>query len=218
MGTYRELFAAIAGAAAALTGLLFVAISVSPGRLSSGSRVISEVRAATALVSFTNVLSVALFGLVPDTNVGYPATVVGVVGLLFTAAAMRSVRISSTSADQKLRQVGLTVLLVAIFGTQLACGISLLFHPHSSALMQPLSYATIGALLVGIARAWELVGSRDTGLAASLRILAGHSADFEIDRPAVTRREEGLDYPGGSRPPAEDSPAGGEPDERESPS
>jgi hypothetical protein len=219
IATYREVFGTIAGASAALTGLLFVAISVSPGRLSSGSRVISEVHAAAALLAFTNALSIALFGLVPNTQIGYPAVVVGIIGLLFTAAAVRSIRISDTARDQKLRQLSLAVLLVAIFGTELGCGFAMLvvggkFAPSS--LVQPLTYAMVGALLVGIARAWELVGSRDTGLAASLRILTGHSADFEIDRPDVIRKQQGQDAPAARRPSAEDSSAGGEPEERES--
>jgi hypothetical protein len=217
MGTYRELFAAIAGASAALTGLLFVAISVSPGRLAARSRVISDVHAATALLAFTNALTIALFGLVPQTNVGSPATVVGVIGLLFTAAAVRSILISDAPGKLKLRQFGLAGLLVAMFGTDLGTGIALQFHPSSNSLIQPLSYAMIGALLVGIARAWELVGSRDTGLAASLSILTGHATGFDMERsyenqPTHDHRpdsEPADSHPPDSHPPTDDSSAGG---------
>jgi len=77
-GTYRELFAAVATVAAALTGLLFVAISVArqPTR-DSPPDVIRQIRAAASLLSFTNPLAVTLFGLVPGTNVGYPAIALG---------------------------------------------------------------------------------------------------------------------------------------------
>jgi hypothetical protein len=82
-GTYRELFAAIAATAGALTGLLFVAISVAPRRGPvSGLPVIQQVLAAAALLAFINALAVSLFGLVPGTNVGYPAVVLGVIGIL----------------------------------------------------------------------------------------------------------------------------------------
>ena len=48
-GAYRELFAAIAASAGALTGLLFVAISVAPRRAPvSGLPIIQQVRAAAA--------------------------------------------------------------------------------------------------------------------------------------------------------------------------
>ncbi|MGO8959534.1 MAG: hypothetical protein ACLQFR_19530 [Streptosporangiaceae bacterium] len=78
LGTYRDLFAAIAGSAATLAGLLFVAVSVVPRRgTGSGLNVIQQVRAAAAMIAFSNALAVSLFGLVPGTNVGIPAVVLG---------------------------------------------------------------------------------------------------------------------------------------------
>ena len=86
-GTYRDLFTAVAASAASLTGLLFVAISVAPRSSRADRRdVIRQVRAAASLLAFTNVLSVSLFGLVPGNNVGYPAIVLGIIGVLFTLA------------------------------------------------------------------------------------------------------------------------------------
>ena len=83
--TYRDLFATVATAAGALTGLLFVALSLVPRRGSgSGLSVIQQVRAAAAWLAFTNALAVALFGLVPGTNVGYPALVLGVIGVVLS--------------------------------------------------------------------------------------------------------------------------------------
>ena len=57
--SYRELFTALATCAAGLTGLLFVAISVSPrdGKPAQPA-VIHHVRAASALVAFTYALVV----------------------------------------------------------------------------------------------------------------------------------------------------------------
>jgi hypothetical protein len=37
----------------------------------------------------------------------------------------------------------------------------------------------VSSLLVGIARAWELVGNRDTGIRASLAVLAGRTPSPE---------------------------------------
>src|SRR5260370_38005632 len=89
---FRELLVAIAGSAGALTGLLFVALSVTPRRDPAlAPRIIQQVRAAAALLAFTNALAVSLFGLVPQGNIGYPSIVLGVIGIFFTAASMRSV-------------------------------------------------------------------------------------------------------------------------------
>ena len=176
---YRDLFAVVATASGALTGLLFVALSLVPRRVSgSGLSVIQQVRAAAAWLAFTNALAVALFGLIPGTNVGYPALVLGVIGIAFTGAGIRSILVSQTTSRQRWRQLGLVVLLVLIFGTELIAGIVLLAGPGSSTSAQVIGYALVASLLVGVARSWELVGERDTGLIASIMTLA-------VGRPRV---------------------------------
>lgn len=176
-GAYPELFAAIAASAGALTGLLFVAISVAPRRAPvSGLPIIQQVRAAAALLAFTNALAVSLFGLVPGTNVGYPAAVLGVIGILFTAAGIRSIMTSpATLHQQRWGQFGLITLLLLIFGVELACGIAVIVGPHRSEPVQLIGYALVTSLLVGIARAWELVGGVDTGIIASIAVLTGRA-------------------------------------------
>ena len=175
-GTFTEFFAAIAGSAAALTGLLFVAMSVAP-RTATEERpvVIQQVRAAAAIVAFTNALGVSLFGLVPGNNVGYPAIVAGLAGALFIAAGVRSM-----IADEKAqrhhvrRQLRLIVALFIIFGFELYAGIALLVDPHHTGAAELLGNLLVALLLVGFARAWELIGDRDTGIRASLSVLTGH--------------------------------------------
>ena len=49
-------------------------------------------------------------------------------------------------------------------------------------------------LVVGISRAWQLVGLRDTGLLTSLRILAGITpAGDSNDTPQPTQNDEAAD-------------------------
>jgi hypothetical protein len=175
VGGYRDLFAATAGSAATLTGLLFVALSVAgrPDAVSAAA-VIHQVRVAAALLAFTNALAVALFSLVPGTNAGYPAVVLGVIGIFFTAAAVRSILSSRATGSQQLRQLELIALLLMIFGTELITGVIAISRPASGAPVQAIGYALIASLIVGIARAWELVGERNTGIFASLAVLTGH--------------------------------------------
>lgn len=174
-GTFQTFLLGIAGAAAALTGLLFVALSVTPrNRAASYPVVIREVRAAAALAAFTSVLSISLFGLVPGTNAGYPAVVSGVIGLLFTVAGLRSMLASrETTFDHIRRQASLIVLLLCAFGFDLDAGVRLIAVPSSTGGAETLCYVLVGLLLIGVARAWELVGDRDTGILASIAVLAG---------------------------------------------
>jgi hypothetical protein len=174
-GAYRDLFIAIAGAAGALTGLLFVALSVAP-RPRTGQRqdVIRQVRAAAALLAFTNALAVSLFGLVPHNEIGYPAAVFGVIGVLFTLGGVRSILADPVARTQVRGQFGLVVLLLAAFGVEVVVGFISITRPHGTVAIDVIGNVLAGSLLIGIARSWELVGDRDYGITSSLLALAGH--------------------------------------------
>jgi len=191
---------------AALTGLLFVAASVIPRRaVFAGSPVIQQVRAAAALLSFLNALTVSMFTLVPGTNVGYPAAILAVIGLLFTAAAFRSIITSVRGAAQRVRQLGLVIALLAIFGVELVAGIIVIGNPADINAMETIGYTLVALVIAGVARAWELVGERDTGILASLAILTGHES--VADEPTRTSAEPHSreDPTGDPEPPGRDS-------------
>lgn len=205
-GAYRDLFTAIATSAGALTGLLFVVVTVVESRTAKSlPGVVQEVRASAALLAFTNALAVSLFGLVPRTNVGYPAAVVGVIGVFFSAAAMRSVLGSPSAQDWRGRHLTLTVFLMVTFAVELGGGVDLLVHPRRTSPLDVISYVLVVSLIIGIARAWELVGGRDTGIVASLTLLIGHDrrtqGDARSDQPGPVDRE------GDTEPPAISSEA-----------
>jgi hypothetical protein len=112
----HQFFQGSASVAGALIGLLFVAISVAPERiLGPNASELHGVRAGATLTAFTKALTVSLFGLVPDLNVGGAATAVSIIGLLF---------------------VGSTTLCMLV----------------------------IVCFLIGISRAWELVGGPNIDL------------------------------------------------------
>jgi hypothetical protein len=173
---YRDFYSTIAASAGALTGLLFVAISVAPRRGPDvDPAVIQQVRAAAALVAFSNSLAISVFALVPEASARIPAVVVGAGGILFTAAGARSILSSPSTAGRRLQLLGPTALLLLICGTELVAGVALLADSHLSTPLQLISYAVAASLIVGIARAWELVGARDTGIVASLTVLSRHA-------------------------------------------
>ena len=202
-GAYRDLLPAIAAAAAALTGLLFVAMSVA-GRHNPADRpvVVQQVRAAASILAFTNALAVSLFGLVPGNNAGYPATVLAVIGIFFTAAGTRSIFSSHVPRRHVPRQLGLIALLLVTFGFELTGGINLIMNPRDAGAAELVSNLLVALLLVGIARTWELVGDRDTGIIASIAVLTGHDRP---DGPGRPRRAASEDY----EPSVEVSPVAG---------
>jgi hypothetical protein len=179
-GVYRDIFIAIATSAASLTGLLFVVMSVEESqRVKLQPAVVQEVRAAAALLSFTNPLAVSLFSLVPGTNVGYPASIVAIIGLLFSAAGTRSFLARDSAQRRHWRHLVLTTFLFFAFALELIEGIELLRNPHRTGPLSAITYILVASLFIGIARAWELIGGRDTGIVASLTMLAGRERDHK---------------------------------------
>jgi hypothetical protein len=175
----REFFVTVAQASAGLTGLLFVALSVSRESTPSDLVVVRQVRAAAALFTFTSVLAVSLFALIRNDNVGYPALIIGIIGVSFVAAGARSILDSSGDHRQLRRQLGLMFILIVTFGCEIVLGIWLIAHNHNREAMDDLQYVLAVSLLIGIARSWGLAGERDTGLFNSLSVLAGRKRSVQ---------------------------------------
>jgi hypothetical protein len=180
-GDYRELFVVIAQSAATLIGLLFVAISVSKSRSQARSQVVREFRAAAALLAFTNPFTVSLFGLVPGTNIGYPSAIVGVIGVMFAAAGVRATVALPSHLQHRRPQATLIVALLIVFVFQIVYGIKFIIDPHQAGTLATIGYVLIASLLIGIGRAWELVGDWGTGLLASIGLLTGHHRQSQDD-------------------------------------
>jgi hypothetical protein len=177
-------------------------MSVAPRHSTQDSyTVVRQVRAGAALQAFVNALTISLFSLVPGTKVGYIAIVLGTGGLLFTAAGVRSMLTGRAGASLWTRQIGLVNLLLLIFGAEFAAGIVLLVHEHSDTALEIVGYCAVASLLVGVARAWELVGDRDTGIFASIALLAGHARPTAYEVPASSAQPAPADEPGTGSPP-----------------
>ena len=79
---------------------------------------------------------------------------------------------------------------MVIFGFEMASGVVLLADEHSSPGVDMVGNVLVASLLIGIARSWELVGDRDTGIMASFAALAGRErplsekTDPPVNRPA----------------------------------
>jgi hypothetical protein len=169
---YRDFFVAVTGAAGALTGLVFVVISILPERLREIETDLEfQVGAAGTLLIFTNPLVLSLAALVPGTGLGWWVASVSAIGLAFAAAIVRVRAAALRQQEDTWGALRRSVLLVVFFGFQLATGITLITRPDSLSALRSLDYLCIAALLIGVFRAARLIGLRDTGLFASLRLL-----------------------------------------------
>jgi hypothetical protein len=176
----HEFFAASAGVAGALIGLLFVAISVSSDRLSrdkEGAQV-HRIRASAALTAFTNALAVSLFALVPGDKIGPTALSVAAAGLAFVVASLLSLIRLREVRWATARDGVFLIGLVIVFVLQLWEGIDVTAHRGDSGSVDTIAILVIVCFLIGIARSWELIGGPSFGIAHEVTaIVRDHVAD-----------------------------------------
>jgi hypothetical protein len=168
--TFADFFLGTAGAAAALIGLLFVSVSVVAARteqqtVQSGL----QVRAAGALLAFSNVLTVSLVALIPDTRAGWAAAGIGATGVLFAVSSAKGM--TRENAQRNRGAVYLVVMFFLLFGLELTFGVLNLITPSSSTWASGIAGVLVYSLGVGVSRAWDLLGMEQAGVFGSIKSL-----------------------------------------------
>lgn len=148
--SYNAFFTAVATGAAALIGLLFVAVSVrdesifGPKATAGG-----EALAITAFTGLVNALFIALLALIPQDNLGVGAIILAVLSIY-----------GNVRLHTGMRQVRSTILVgaaVAAYVVQFGYGIALLVNPHDSNAVNNISYVLFATVVYSLERAWALL-------------------------------------------------------------
>ena len=182
--TLHDFFVASAGVAGALVGLLFVAISIAADRLAAerAEAQLHRVRALAALGAFVDALVVSLVALLPGDGLGSAVLIVAAVGLLLVGASLMSLLRTRQLRGRHLRESLFLVGLLVVFGLQLAQAVLLINRPDDTRVVGTIAVLVLVCFMVGIGRAWELVG------APSLGALVHPGADAETTEPSAERR------------------------------
>jgi hypothetical protein len=166
----HDFFMTSGAAAGALIGLLFVAISVSGGRLEQQTTdaQLHRIRASASFTSFTNALAVSLFSLIPGHKIGPTALVVAAFGLYFVAASLVSLLRRGPLEWKEARDAAFILGLAVVFLVQFYEGIDVWANPGDSGSVDTIAVLVVICFLIGIARAWELIKGPEIGLVQEL--------------------------------------------------
>jgi len=166
-GVYDAYLAAVATAAAALIGLLFVAVSVrddtifGPNAMPGG-----EALAITAFTGLVNSFVVSLLGLIPKVNIGEPAVIMAVISIV---AIVRLQHRLHTGRNP----IVLAITLV-VYAAQFGFGVLLLVDSHDSDQVINLSIIVSVTLIVSLQRAWSLLKGKHLASADGTAVTGDH--------------------------------------------
>lgn len=169
----HDFFVACASVGGALIGLLFVAISVASERLAreEAQAQVHRIRAAAALAAFTDALAVSLFSLIPGHKIGPASVAAASSGVVFVAAALLSLIRRHELHRGVLIDAAFLIGLCVTFVVQLANGAEVLAQPGNYSAVDTIASMVVICFLIGIARAWELIGGPTVGITGELTAL-----------------------------------------------
>jgi hypothetical protein len=140
-----------AGAAGAMIGLLFVAVSLRE-EVVFGPHAPPKAKAlaSSSFTGLVNAFSLALLAIVPKTNIGIAMVVLAVLCLWNTLS--RYTR--TLDFDSQLRVLTLTC---TTYVAQFVGGVTLLFYPHIAWIVNGLCYVIFASFVIALTRAWYLI-------------------------------------------------------------
>lgn len=157
-GTLTNFFIASAGAGAALLGLLFVSISISPEeKITANALVEKRVSAYSALISLTNAFIISLAALIPGT---FGIFVLISSAVTFAITFQNGFELLRPHAGQSnlARRLGLTLLNLFAYSAEGYYAVRLVITPRDSAPVYALTTLLLIVYVLSIVRAWELLG------------------------------------------------------------
>lgn len=178
---FTAFFAASAGAAAALVGLLFIAVSIAPQRVAGpNAPTAHRLVAAAVLGQLSDAFFVSLIALIPSLDVA--GSVLALALLYFASFFPTSVIVTfrQRGALSRLRHATIPLAALVLYGWQAIVALNLRADPTDVGQVYELTFLLLSLFGVSLVRSWELLGATRVGLLSRLSPLA--DADEETAR------------------------------------
>jgi len=165
MPDFTSFFVASAGAGAALVGLLFVAVSVNPGR-NAGPDAPPERQAvaASAYTALINAFFLSMAALIASDSLGGAAIILGALSIIGILRLIGDLFEAQLSRESYARRVGFIALCLLVYGLQVFYGLQHLRYPRDVGWAYSIVYLLLAIYAMGLTRAWQLLGARRRGL------------------------------------------------------
>ena len=183
-------FIASTGAGAALLGLLFVSLSISPEeKITLNASIEKRVSAYGALGSLINAFFISLVALIPG-NFGTAVLIFGVLSFVIVVQNSIPLLRPHKDASNLARRIITTVLNLGVYVAQCYYAVQLILNPHNSDPVYSLTTLLLVVYVLGVFRAWELLGgtrNRPMRLLASMQQQESSSTDTNEDTTTSPR-------------------------------
>jgi hypothetical protein len=187
---FTNFFLASSGAAAALVGLLFVAISVAPEHIVQANAPIErQAMAASSFTALLNAFFISLAALIP-LNIGTVILLMSTIGLINSSFLAWNLLKERGRWLNVARRVFLILVSFIIYGFEFYNAIVIIREPDTVGNFYVLAGLLLGVYLIGLTRAWQLLGARRYGLGGWLSPLR------ELDETMPIRTQEESKKPG----------------------
>ena len=161
---FTNFFLASSGAAAALVGLLFVAISVAPEHIVQANAPIErQAMAASSFTALLNAFFISLGALIP-LNIGTVILLMSTIGLINSSFLAWNLLKERGRWLNVARRVYLILVSFIIYGFEFYNAILIILEPKNVGNIYVLAWLLVGVYGIGLTRAWQLLGARRYGL------------------------------------------------------
>ncbi|MHB8596196.1 MAG: hypothetical protein ACYDER_05220 [Ktedonobacteraceae bacterium] len=160
---FNTYFATIAGAGAALVGLLFVAISIAPEQTVLAEAPLErQAMASSCFIALSNPFLIALIALIP--NIG--ADAVGLTTLALSMMGIFNIFIlgwfllrQPMGWRSAVRRTAFVLIGLGLYGGEFYAGKTLLNTSNIETPLTWLAALLVGLYVLGLSRAWDLLGA-----------------------------------------------------------